>query len=59
MFVALLIATSIHLKILVPSNIAGVVLGKGGETIIRIQEENNIKAHMSKSNEYFPGKSSS
>lgn len=47
--------TSIHLKVLVPSNMAGVVLGKGGETIIRIQEESNIKAHMSKSNEFFPG----
>lgn len=50
-------ATSIHLKILIPSNMAGVVLGKGGETIIRIQEECMIKAHMSKANEFFPGKS--
>ncbi|XKL62169.1 hypothetical protein PGB90_002002 [Kerria lacca] len=48
---------NIHLKILIPSNLAGVVLGKGGETIIRIQDEANIKAHMSKGNEYFPGTS--
>ncbi len=43
------------MKVLVPSNLAGVVLGKGGETIIRIQEEASIKAHMSKGNEFFPG----
>lgn len=51
-------AGGVHLKILIPSNLAGVVLGKGGESIIRIQEESNIKAHMSKANEFFPGKHS-
>ncbi|CAI9722860.1 RNA-binding protein Pasilla-like isoform X8 [Octopus vulgaris] len=46
---------SISLKILVPNAIAGAIIGKGGETIARVQNEAGAKLKMSKSNNFYPG----
>lgn len=46
----------VHLKIMVPSCAAGAVIGKGGETIGRLQRETTAKIKMSKNQDTFPGK---
>lgn len=46
---------SIHLKILVPSVVAGAIIGKGGETIAQIQKEAGARVKMSKANDFYPG----
>jgi len=43
------------LKQLIPSHLAGVVLGKGGETIVGIQTTTGAVIKMSKGNDYYPG----
>ena len=43
------------LKQLIPSHLAGVVLGKGGETIVNIQSTTGSVVKMSKGNDYYPG----
>jgi len=43
------------LKQLIPSHLAGVVLGKGGETIVNIQTTTGSVIKMSKGNDYYPG----
>lgn len=40
---------------LVPSNAAGAVIGKGGETIGKLQRETGAKMKMSKNQDVFPG----
>lgn len=45
----------LHLKMMVPSCAAGAVIGKGGETIGRIQKETGAKMKMSKNQDVFPG----
>ncbi|CAG5119815.1 unnamed protein product, partial [Candidula unifasciata] len=45
---------SIHLKILVPSVVAGAIIGKGGETIAQIQKEAGARVKMSKANDFYP-----
>lgn len=45
----------VHLKILVPSCAAGAVIGKGGETIGKLQRESSAKMKMSKNQDTFPG----
>ena len=43
------------LKQLIPSHLAGVILGKGGETINGIQAETGSNIKMSKGNDFYPG----
>jgi len=43
------------LKQLIPSHLAGVILGKGGETIVSIQSTTGSLIKMSKGSEYYPG----
>lgn len=43
------------LKQLIPSHLAGVILGKGGETIIGIQTDTGSTIKMSKGNDFYPG----
>lgn len=43
------------MKILVPSVVAGAIIGKGGETIAQIQKEAGARVKMSKANDFYPG----
>lgn len=45
----------IHLKLLIPSSVAGHVIGKGGETIAELRRTSGTNIMMSKNNEMFPG----
>jgi len=45
----------IHLKMLVPSNVSGHIIGKGGETIAELRRSSCTNIMMSKANELFPG----
>ena len=48
-------ATTIHLKLLIPSLAAGGIIGKGGETIAEMQKKTGVRFKMSKANDYSPG----
>ena len=48
-------ATTIHLKLLIPSLAAGGIIGKGGETIAEMQKKTGVRFKMSKANDYYPG----
>lgn len=43
-------------KILIAGEWAGIVLGKGGETIVSLQKETDCTITLSKSDAFFPGK---
>lgn len=43
------------LKQLIPSTMAGVILGKGGDTINKLQTETATNIKMSKSGDFYPG----
>jgi len=45
----------IHLKMLIPSNVSGHIIGKGGETIAELRRSSCTNIMMSKANELFPG----
>ncbi|CAH8446922.1 unnamed protein product [Heterobilharzia americana] len=45
----------IHLKILVPSIAVGAIIGKGGESIAKIQKETGARIKLSKVNDLYPG----
>lgn len=45
----------VHLKLMVPSCAAGAVIGKGGETIGKLQRDTGAKMKMSKNQDTFPG----
>nr|CUU00356.1 hypothetical transcript [Hymenolepis microstoma] len=47
-------ASTVHLKVLIPSIAAGAVIGKDGEAIERIQKESGAKVKMSKRNDFYP-----
>lgn len=44
-----------HFKVLVPSMVAGAIIGKGGETIAQLQKETGARVKMSKSHDFYPG----
>ncbi|KAG8195635.1 hypothetical protein JTE90_004971 [Oedothorax gibbosus] len=44
-----------HLKILVPSVVAGAIIGKGGETIAQLQKDVGARVKMSKATDFYPG----
>ena len=43
------------LKQLFPSLITGLIIGKGGEAITKLQSDTNTTIKMSKNGDYFPG----
>lgn len=43
------------LEILVPNNMVGLVIGKGGDNILRIQSQLNVQSHIAKESEMKPG----
>lgn len=45
----------INLKMLIPSGIAGAIIGKGGEAIGQIQKETGARIRMTKLNDFYPG----
>ncbi|KAI0980553.1 hypothetical protein GJ496_011024 [Pomphorhynchus laevis] len=45
----------VHIKMLIPAKVAGIVIGKGGANINKLQDESNAKIKISKSHELFPG----
>ncbi|CAH8438111.1 unnamed protein product [Schistosoma turkestanicum] len=45
----------INLKILVPSVAVGAIIGKGGESIAKIQKETGARIKLSKVNDLYPG----
>ena len=47
----------INLKMLIPSGVAGAVIGKGGEAIGQIQKETGARIRMTKLNDFYPGTS--
>jgi len=48
-------AQDVLLKQLIPSSLAGVILGKGGETIINLQTTTSTVMKMSKGSDFYPG----
>ncbi len=46
------------LKVLIPSYAAGSIIGKGGQTIVQLQKETGATIKLSKSKDFYPGKSS-
>lgn len=46
---------SVLLKQLIPSVIAGVIIGKGGESITKLQANTETVVKMSKSGDFYPG----
>jgi len=42
-------------KLLIPSASAGIILGKGGETIICLQSQSCTNIKLSKAGDFFPG----
>lgn len=44
------------LKVLIPSYAAGSIIGKGGQTIVQLQKETGATIKLSKSKDFYPGK---
>ena len=42
------------LKVLVPTSVAGAIIGKGGETLRQLQSQTGARMKMSKNNENYP-----
>jgi len=53
--ISVFFAGEVLLKQLIPSHLAGVILGKGGETIVSIQSSTGSTIKMSKGNDFYPG----
>lgn len=45
------------MKVLIPSYAAGSIIGKGGQTIVQLQKETGATIKLSKSKDFYPGKS--
>jgi len=43
--------------VLIPSYAAGSIIGKGGQTIVQLQKETGATIKLSKSKDFYPGKS--
>uniref|UniRef100_A0A8C2JSJ5 NOVA alternative splicing regulator 2 n=1 Tax=Cyprinus carpio TaxID=7962 RepID=A0A8C2JSJ5_CYPCA len=43
------------LKVLIPSYAAGSIIGKGGQTLVRLQKETGATIKLSKSKDFYPG----
>jgi len=44
----------IHLKLLIPSNLSGLIIGKGGKTIAELRSSSGTNIMMSKNTEVYP-----
>ena len=44
----------VHIKFLIPSSVAGSIIGRGGDRIAQIQNDANVRVKMSKANDYYP-----
>ncbi|CAI5450953.1 unnamed protein product [Caenorhabditis angaria] len=47
----------LSIKLLIPSNAVGAIIGKGGETMRSLKTDHNCRVQMSKSTETYPGTS--
>ncbi len=47
-------AGEVHLKMLIPSALAGSIIGRGGERISQLQKDTECRVKMSKANEFYP-----
>lgn len=45
----------IVLKMLVPNNTAGLIIGKGGQSVVKLQAETGARIKLSQNREFFPG----
>lgn len=43
-----------NLKVMIPTQTAGALIGKNGETIAMIQKETSCRVKMSKNSDFFP-----
>eukprot|EP01038_Epipyxis_sp_PR26KG_P007599 gene7599-10348_t len=46
---------SFQIELRVPNNMVGLIIGKGGENILRIQQQLGVNAQIAKENEMLPG----
>lgn len=42
-------------KLLIPSTVAGSIIGKGGQTIAQLQRDTGTNIKLSKANDFYPG----
>lgn len=47
----------VYVKLLIPSALAGTIIGRGGERISQLQKDADVRVKMSKSNEFYPNTS--
>lgn len=47
-------SNEVHIKFLIPSSVAGSIIGRGGDRIAQIQNDANVRVKMSKANDYYP-----
>ncbi|XP_071796603.1 RNA-binding protein Nova-1-like [Asterias amurensis] len=47
--------TKYMLKMLIPSTVAGSIIGKGGQTIAQLQKDTKTIIKLSKNNDFYPG----
>jgi RNA-binding protein Nova len=47
-------SNDLHLKMLVPSALAGSIIGRGGERISQLQKDTECRVKMSKANDFYP-----
>ncbi|RNA00567.1 RNA-binding Nova-1-like isoform X5 [Brachionus plicatilis] len=47
-------SSEVHIKFLIPSSVAGSIIGRGGDRIAQIQNDANVRVKMSKANDYYP-----
>ena len=45
----------LSIKILIPSSAVGAIIGKGGEAMRNLKNDNNCRVQMSKNSETYPG----
>lgn len=57
LLIIMILLDFIHLKVLVPSIAVGAIIGKGGESIAKIQKETGVRIKLSKVNDFYPGMS--
>ena len=50
------LADTVLLKQLIPSQLSGAVLGKGGVTVAKMTTDTNTSIKMSKAGDFYPGR---
>uniref|UniRef100_A0A915HIC0 K Homology domain-containing protein n=1 Tax=Romanomermis culicivorax TaxID=13658 RepID=A0A915HIC0_ROMCU len=46
---------AINIKVMLPTQVTGAIIGKGGEAIGKVQSDTGCRVKMTKSNDFFPG----